>query len=118
MKSPHRMILRKTANDGFIAEHHYQAEPGGPTPESDEYQLPTLARLKKHIGAHFEPEPKSQKRTPQQDRDEIRSLRSGRKQLLDNLQDKRQEWTGRDPQTEDPRQMRQGPLEDFPMKRI
>jgi hypothetical protein len=148
---PHRMVVRKTANAGYIAEHHYKPEPGGPTPDSDEYQLPTLARLKKHIGAHFEPEPirmavpssfedggqvqqtglalvhngekvvpakPKQKQTVPQDRDEIRSLRSGRKQLLDSLPDPRREWTGRDPQTEDPRQMRQGPLEDFPMKRI
>jgi hypothetical protein len=118
MNTPHRMVIRKATNGGFIAEHQYKANPGGPTPDNEEFQLPTLARLKKHIGAHFEPEPKPQKRTTQQDRDEIRSLRSGRKQLLDSLPDPRREWTGRDPQAEDPRQMRQGPLEEFPMKRI
>lgn len=57
-KRVHKMHVRRAANKGYIAEHHFapeEDEQGSPIPagEPEEHVLPNLAMMQQHFGEHM-----------------------------------------------------------------
>lgn len=51
----HRMHIRRSANGGFIAEHHFKAEKGkeADVQEPEEHQVSDIDQLKQHLEEHM-----------------------------------------------------------------
>jgi len=54
----HRMEIKRAANGGYIATHHFKQEPGevGPAPESEDNALSDMNQLHDHLDEHMGPE--------------------------------------------------------------
>lgn len=57
-KRVHKMHVRRAANKGYIAEHHFQPEEGedgvmGAVPETEEHVIPNLEAMKSHFAEHM-----------------------------------------------------------------
>jgi hypothetical protein len=61
----HKMHIRRTANGGYLAEHHSMPDEMGQTAPMEEHSLPDIQSLQDHVGEHMGPQQEGEPRSKQ-----------------------------------------------------